>query len=382
MANLLVMWKVGCKLKYCKTDWDYWKNAIWIMLSYSIVMGLRFGRMIDYNVYYERYVSLGRHFGYLDYEFLFNSVCWLMYQAGISYQGFIWFLSVLLMGAVLFLVKDYKNYAPYICILFLWEAHNAELFIRWYMAFAFFIIAFVQYKHKSYKSAILFSTLAVTSHIGALLVVASVFGLSFIKKQLIPSMLVEILFVVSLIYGSVGLLEFLNPYISILGIDDRSAHYAESFNKIINGEYGIVGFTQTRSWTNFVRIILSYSFPIFFIPVLLKKNILTQLEANIFIVGVIVFPVLAQVEILNRFGEAFLFFSIIVSSLSYGYVFSHRYQFSSLTIILSNISMLCNYWPVLSCIINRRYWWEMLFVWDADGRNTLPLQLFIDTYGK
>ena len=380
IANLLVMWKVGCKLKYCSTAKSYWKTAIWIVLSYSVIMGLRFGRMIDYNVYYERYIDIGRHFESVNYEFLFKFVCWLMYNVGIPYQGFIWFLSVLLIGAVLYLVKDYKNYAPYICILFLWEAHNAELFIRWYMAFAFFIVAFVQFKHQHYIGALIFSVFALTSHIGSILIVVAVLGLSVIRRQLLPSFLVEILFIASLFLGSVGMLDFLTPYIIILNLDDRSTHYVESFDRIINGEYGIVGFSQARSWANFIRIVMAYSFPIFFQSVLIKRKIISYLEGNIFIVGVIIFPILAQVEILNRFGEAFLFFSIITSSLSYGYVFNNMKQFSSLTFMLAVISMISNYWPVLSAILYRQHWFEMLYIWDAGNRDTLPLQLFIDTY--
>ena len=219
------------------------------------------------------------------------------------------------------------------------------------MAFAFFIVAFVQFKHQHYIGALIFSVFALTSHIGSIFVVVAVLGLSVIRRQLLPSFLVEILFIASLFLGSVGMLEFLNPYIAFLGLDDRSAHYVESFERIISGEYGILGFSQARSWPNFIRIVLSYSFPIFFQSVLIKRGILPQLEANIFIIGVMIFPILAQVEILNRFGEAFLFFSIIISSLSYGYVFSHRKQLSSLTLTLAGVSMICNYWPVLSTII-------------------------------
>lgn len=376
LTNLLIMWQVGKKLKNCRTDYTYWKNAIWIILSYSVVMGMRFGRLVDYNVYYDRYIGIGSHFSKYDYEFTFKGICWIMYNLGIPYPGFIWFTSVLLIFAVLFLIKDYKKFAPCILILFLWEAHNAELFIRWYIAFAFFLVAFVWFKHRHYAYAAFFAVLSVTSHVGVFVIVLLALVLSLLKRQILPSFLVEIIFLFNLLLSSVEMLEILNPYISLLGVDERSTIYTEKFKDIITGNFGQVGIVGIESITTYVRNILAYSFPILFLPILLKKNLVNTTESNIFLLGTMLFPILNQVEILNRYGEALMFFSAIVSSIAYYYIFLHRKQYPSWVYVFAVLSMISNIWPIISSIISRQDWWYMLFIWNAEGRNTLPIYLF------
>ena len=147
---------------------------------------------------------------------------------------------------------------------------------------------------------------------------------------------------------------------------------------MIAGEYGNVGIRDALSFTNNLRIILAYSIPILTIPHLLKKSLIKPIEANLFIIGIILNPILGQIEILNRFGEGLQFFSVIVSSASYVYILQNKKKLPKYIVMLCIISMMANMWPIISNIINRNNWWEMLFIWDANGRNTLPLGLYID----
>ena len=48
-------------------------------------MGLRFGREIDYNLYYERYNEIGQDITKSTYEPVFNVICWSLNQVGIPY---------------------------------------------------------------------------------------------------------------------------------------------------------------------------------------------------------------------------------------------------------------------------------------------------------
>lgn len=98
VVNIFVFIFVGNRLQHCKTNKTYWKNAFWIILSYSILMGLRFGRLIDYNIYFERYQDIGKNFIDSEYEFTFKVLCWCFYKLGLSYKVFIFYeLGILLL---------------------------------------------------------------------------------------------------------------------------------------------------------------------------------------------------------------------------------------------------------------------------------------------
>lgn len=72
-----------------KSPKHYWKYAIFPIAVFAIVEGLRFGREIDYNEYYFRYINIGQNFNSEDYEFIFKLICYTCYNIGIPYYLFI-----------------------------------------------------------------------------------------------------------------------------------------------------------------------------------------------------------------------------------------------------------------------------------------------------
>lgn len=375
LLTLFLAWQMGKKMSKTKSDKAYWFYGLFFIMSYAVSMGLRFGRMIDYNIYFSRYVEIGHDFTSHDYEFTFKAICWTLYNIGVPYQGFICLCSVLLVSSVVFMLKDYRKYAPYALLLFFWETANVENFIRWFLAFSLFIYFFAYYRRKAYKKAAIFALLAVTTHIGSVILIAAVVGISLFKKQMIPSWLVFVFLVLSLLYGSAGGLSFLTPYISLLGLDERSAGYAEQFGDIISGDFGVVGLSKL-TFSNIIRIIIAYSIPVFMMSALLKNKMLRPFEVNLFIVGVLLAPIFGQVEILNRYGEGLRFFSVIVSGSAYYLIFKHVSKFPVAIVFAAYISFFANVWPVVSSAIGRTQWYEMLYIWDASSRDVLPLIYF------
>ena len=71
LTTILIFFIVGLKLSHAKKSTDYWRIAFWAIAAYAISMGLRFGRMIDYNLYAERYISIGEHPAWSEYEPVF-----------------------------------------------------------------------------------------------------------------------------------------------------------------------------------------------------------------------------------------------------------------------------------------------------------------------
>lgn len=376
LTTILIFFIVGIKLSHAKKSTDYWKIAFWAIAAYAISMGLRFGRMIDYNLYAERYISIGEHPAWSEYEPVFTFACWAFYNAGFPYYIFICFSNILLIIATLTLLKKYREYAFLGLIIFLREAALAENFIRWYWAYSFFIFSFSYFTKKKYLLSGVLAGLSVLSHIGMIILFFLVVVLSLIKRQLFSSTITEILFLVSLLFGSTQLLGILSPIISLFGVDERSLSYISDYNDIISGNRGTLGYADELSIRNIIQIVLAYSIPIFTIPHLLKKKLITNLEANLFIIGVILNPILSKVEILGRYGDAILFFSIIVSSVSYGYILKNKKHLPKYALLLCYLSIISNIWPAIANAINRTNWWTMLYIWDSGGKDSLPMILF------
>ena len=354
----------------------YWQYATGIIIAYSVTMGLRFGRMIDYNIYYSRFERIGQNFSSLNYELFFRSICWAFYNIGVPYWVFVFLCSTALISSLMFLAKDYKNYIPLVCILFIWETHNAENFIRWYLAFSFFIYAFVFFKRGKYKQAVLFSALASLTHIGSLLLISTTLAINLRKKELLPKFVALGLFTASVLVGNTGLLNFLVPYTHFLGFDERSSFYVDQFSDIVQGEFGLVGFMNV-SLSNKIRVLLAYSIPLLMLGRMIKEKLVSALDGNLFLVGAIVAPIFVQVEILNRYGEGFLFFSVVVSSATYGFIWNNRKCLPKQYVVFGAISFLANIWPVFSMLFSRNQWWTMLYIWDSGNLDTLPLYLFL-----
>ena len=131
----------GWILSKTKSNKTYWIIAFIPILTFGIVEGLRFGRMIDYNLYYFRYIDIGQGVIEEQYEPLFLLICYTLYNCGVPYYIFIFLQCSFLMFSTIMLMKNYREivaYAlPFIPFLFLMN----ENFIRWYLAFSFILLS-------------------------------------------------------------------------------------------------------------------------------------------------------------------------------------------------------------------------------------------------
>lgn len=377
-VGIYVMWKSGKNVSHCKSKKESWKCALPIIISYAIFMGLRFGRDIDYNVYYDRYIGIANDFSEFDYEIIFKSICWILGNIRIPYWCFICMCSVLLISSLLHVcINHYREYTHLVCLLFLWEAQSAELFIRYYLAFSFMLYAYSYLKSRYYIRSIVFAALSIGTHIGMALIVVPIVIFFIYDKIILPPAIVLILFIISIFAGDVGALSFLSPYMKMLSVlGDRSESYATQFDDIISGEFGKIGFMSHSKISTIIREILQYGIPIYFAKRIYEKGLLGNLEINLFYTGVIIYPIFGQVEILNRVADVFKFYSVFVSGAVYYYIILNKDWLKPIMVKLAYFSLFAAIWPVFSGILFRQYWWHMLYIWDAGDWNTIPLQYF------
>ena len=87
--SIVLLWSFaysGKKLSQTQHDKSYWKYAALPILVFTSFYGLRFGRLIDYNLYEVRYQALGNHLDD-EYELLFQYLCHWGASFGIHYQS-------------------------------------------------------------------------------------------------------------------------------------------------------------------------------------------------------------------------------------------------------------------------------------------------------
>lgn len=373
LINIGIMVFYGNKISNSKS---YWKWAVYPIISYTLYMGLRFGRMIDYNLYCARYYDLGKNITAGDYELGFSALCYILNLCNIPYQCFILLTSFLLIFCIMLFLKDYKKAMPYMLLLFMWEAINAENFIRWYLAISVFLI-YVYYLRREDRKFMYFAVLAPLMHIGLLPVVFIFYFLKKLNLSKVSPVIYQLLFIASVSLGTVEMLGILSPYVSILGFDERSATYAEQFDSIIAGEWGYIGKRDNLAFSTQIRQIMAYSFPLYIIPQLVRENKLKNIDANAYYIGILISPVFKQVEILDRISSAFLIFSIIVSGYSYYYTITNRKKISKILLYFCYFSLFSNVYPIFSEMFSRNKWYLMLFIWDSMGEESLPIFYFL-----
>jgi hypothetical protein len=176
---------------------------------------LRFGRGIDWNVYFYRYTNLAyKTTG--DYEFLFELICNIEGALNIPYPIFIMINEFAFIVGIFFIISRFKQYSTYILPFVLSYTLFNENFIRWSMAIVFiFGGVYCLLSNKIIKSY-LFVLLGFLTHSGSIIIVPFFVLFKILKdRQLTPIvstlLLVVTTFVLSLATGK---------YVKVCDADD------------------------------------------------------------------------------------------------------------------------------------------------------------------
>lgn len=366
----------GKMMSRTHNDKLYWKYASVSIIAFTLFYGLRFGRLIDYNLYEERYHALGVHLDD-EYELLFRYLCHYAASWGIHYQFLILLISFLTVFSMFFLFKDekYRKALLYILLCLLPVTIPVEQLVRWYFAASFYIFSIYFFIKADYIKFGVFSAGACLIHIGYVPLIVFFIVIYYIRFQLIPSKFCILLLIVSVFLGKTQMLENFAQYVNILSLNEKSSAYVESFSTLVTeGTRGIgireVGFTTQ------IRIILAYSFPLLLLNKLKEKKVHYWL-INTFCIGIILSPIFGKVEILDRYANIIMLMSApIVVGMSFYCFFSQYSHYSWPMKSFGILSLISNIYPIISNWFGRTDWWYMLFIWDANGRSVLPMFYF------
>lgn len=367
----------GYILSKTKSNKEYWIKALVPIITYAIIEGLRFGRLIDWNIYYFRYNNLGQNMGLEDYEPLFELLCHTLYNLGVSYPSFIFISSLSLIISIFVLFKNYKNCLAYMLPITLFAISSAENFIRWYWGLVFLFLSLNSMINKRTYSTYLFFMLSVLFHMGIAVFLPIFIFAKYIDRINFNRTLCLGLFFATSFVLSLDAFSFLINIarffldLGLGSISPKIYNYLNYVEALIMGEFGRTGIME-RSLMNNIRMFISYAPLIWFAQDAVKGHKYGNYFYNLFVIGAIVSPLFLLIEIFNRYASFMTFFHLIVGGVLFFFVFKNFFSIKRTVRYICLASFLVTIQPNVTSIFARDNDDEMLFVWNSSNRDFIP----------
>lgn len=378
LLELLIFCIFGYVLSQTKSKKEYWTKASIPILAYAIITGLRFGRWVDWNMYYFRYVNLGQNISSEEYEPLFEWICNILYNIGVPYPGFIMLQCLFFMFTILLIVSNYKKYATFILPLILPLIVYNENYIRWYLAVSFFFLSINSMLNGKTKWMYIWFLCAPLCHSGIILFLPILIARDWLNKHTIDRNIAVSLLFITCFFASISHFTFI---ISIakwfvdLGLGDAGGilKYLNSVEVLINGEFGHLGI-RNQQISSIIRFFICTALIIWLVKDRISNLHYGTFFYSLFVIGAIVYTPFGTIEIFNRYSLTLYLFSMIPVGLLLSEVLQNRKKVS---IAMKSICLIClllimrSY--VLSIVdLSNKQEDTLLFIWDANGRDFLP----------
>lgn len=349
------------------------KNYLLCVLPFIIVFafneGLRFGRGVDYNGYYFKYIAiLEGDTGYRTIsDPVFVVLCHLNDILGLPYQGLVFMLSTILVIAGITLLKDNKEALLYAFPLYFLYTEPAENLMRWYLAFSFLMVATYYFNNNSWKKALVFTILAIESHLAIFIIAILLFLIKFIKEPLLkPSISIGLYIALWLLFSTDMMLDIVKYANSLSFLPDYYANY------ISNAEIWLTGTGQGDKAQNYgIGLALPDILTIYLAYKVMRRHPKTIYYANIYIVSAILSAALMRIELGYRITVAMKLFQCVVIAYAFkDYLFTNK-RFEAPMKVASWILVLNLIRVYFMFIFTEFEINEVLYIWDSNGKNVL-----------
>lgn len=233
---VLVIIFIFSKKIECNSINNYWKLAIIPIIVFGLEEGLRWGREIDWCLYYYSYDNM-MHNSQSEFEPLFHLLIGTFAYMELPYCAFITFCSLLLIFSFFFFFKPYKNNLSYIFIFLIpMVAPFAINVIRWYVAFSFLLIGLRYHlDNKKYKSYI-FYIAAFLSHYAIVFGIIIMVIIRHFSNKVIMSPIKVISGSIILLIISSLILPYTEYIFHLFNNVDRFSHYLEDTSQWISSD--------------------------------------------------------------------------------------------------------------------------------------------------
>lgn len=354
----------GVKMAYAKNAKAYWAAAIFPILAFGLNFGLRWGRGIDYNLYYWIYNDILINTLYHDVEPLWHFAVIIAGNVfNLPWHGMVMFMSFFLIFSIVFFVKNHREIAFYALPLFALNVVQSQNLMRWFFACSFFFIALKFLEEKNLKKFVIFSCCAFFIHFGFIIVMLPIFLLHYYKKPLLPPWISILIFLLLYFLFNRDDMVFLADFIRNLNLASRFVAYQR------NAEIWLTGENLTMDKISTINVVNGIYILIFGYRMIKKRTNLTFLY-NVTLVGIITSPAMSQVELMWRINLIFISFQSLLLAYLFRDLINLRrsrnmiYCMITIAVLLLNVKTI-----VLQPLAVKKT--STYYIWDSKGRNTL-----------
>jgi hypothetical protein len=302
------------KIPQAKLNRDYWKILGPQIVSYTLIIGLRYGWGNDWWGYRFSYSipALKR-----EGERGFAIINWLLQSSGANYMIATIVYAIIFLFGALFLIRGYRN-NKYMLALFLPAIllFNTAM-IRQAIAFAFMFIALRFLNEKNYKYAVLFGFIMLNIHGSTLMfagVAAGFYFLQIVYKKPLPIKVTIPLYLICILFDQIighYIGNNLSAFISTLDVADNFKGYTEHANiwfgvDALNEAYKQSILALTLNTLSDIGVFCIGYFVLSKYP-----NPKVIYLYNTSTVGAILFRAGLQMELLHRMGQSLQLFYFI-----------------------------------------------------------------------
>lgn len=311
---ILVLFYSGQALK---KNYRIFSNAGIAALSvYTINEGLRFGRGIDYSLYWRSYDQFAAGWD-SSKEIAFDLLRTCFIYFGSPFQALVIFMSFMFILGLLSIMRQYRNILPIALPLFaLYSLYEVENMVRWYLAYSIFLIglSYLLEEGKINRKFIYFSGLACLFHY-AFVPIPIIFYFVYRNKGILfrPFISFSIFLAVYLFFETEIMLSLTEPINFITASTGTFENYSDRAEYWLTSGYadnyvsGILGWGQ-------ILFLFTVTFAGYKPVQKLGRNYI--FAYNLFIIGMILLPIAKKIELVLRYQQTFYFFQAVVIAAS------------------------------------------------------------------
>lgn len=345
----------------------------WMMvITFTLIEGLRFGRGTDYNLYVGIWDNIQIYNFYSNPEaIVFNFMCITLQLLGLPYQALIILCSFILAYCGFTFMRRYRECLAISIPLFILYTITAENLYRWWTGFAFILLGIHYYLNGRKLWFWIFSLVGCGVHIMLLAIVPLLYLLLKRGEKILlkPWLAVGLTFFVTMTWNVSNMLYLNNILHSVLGGMEHYQGYLNRSEDLLTGQWQ--GEKMEISVFSYIRVIVYSSFYIFVGYKIIKiKPHLTPYYN--FVVIAAIFNPINYLEMIGRYIRLLLVFQCLLGSYCYLYVLKHYVKTNAITIILSIALIGGNCAQIIKKNFETNNWHNM-YIWNADGRRYVPL---------
>lgn len=339
----------------------YW-SVFPVLIVYSLVEGLRYGRSTDYFSYHDAFIGLR----FIDFEPLFGVFVNLLNITNAPfYLGFVICSFILILSGCL-LIKEIRFTGLFALPLFYLDTIvQSSNLVRMYFAMSFIFLALKYLMQSKNKKVITFCVLAFLTHYSTLILFPFIYLLNKNHNPFKSKYLIVVLFIVSNVFP-IGL-EVISENISKFAWMGLYISYLENTNKWILGE-GVETIDNIYSIFYYIRFYLTPLCIIWFGYDYIKKYKRYKYGVfyNLYVLGVLLMPTALALptELLYRLCLYFVTFKFIVLSIIFYEFFNKKSKYNYLSRAFILILLLDSIYLLYNTIFNYSIELGNHFIWD------------------